>query len=180
MPMPLLAIQLLWLNVVTDGIQDFALSFEKAEKDIMKEMPRDPKESLFDRDLFAEIIVSGITIGILVFGVWYYLINLINMDVTLARAYVVALMILIQNVHAFNCRSEKKSAFSIPLSSNYVFLFGIIGSIILGLAVMEISFLSVFLKTHSIPGYHLLYLFGISLIILVVMECYKKIRFHRK
>ncbi|MBQ3307228.1 MAG: HAD-IC family P-type ATPase [Bacilli bacterium] len=180
MPMPLLAIQLLWLNVVTDGIQDFALSFEKAEKDIMKEKPRDPKESLFNRELFTEIIVSGITIGLLVFGVWYYLINVIHMDTFHARAYVVALMVIIQNIHAFNCRSEKKSVFSVPLSSNYVFLFGIIGSIMLGLAVLEIDFLSVFLKTHSIPRLHLLALFGVGLIILLVMECYKKIRFHCK
>ena len=56
--MPLVAIQLLWLNVVTDGIQDIALSFERAEKDIMKEKPRDPKESLFDKNLFKDKNIS--------------------------------------------------------------------------------------------------------------------------
>ena len=71
--MPLVAIQLLWLNVVTDGIQDFALSFEKAEAGIMKENPRDPKEPLFDKNLFQEIIFSGFIIGIIVFLLWYYL-----------------------------------------------------------------------------------------------------------
>jgi magnesium-transporting ATPase (P-type) len=55
LPMPLVAIQLLWLNVVTDGIQDFALSFEKAEEGIMNEKPRNPKEPLFDKSLFCLI-----------------------------------------------------------------------------------------------------------------------------
>ena len=180
MPMPLLAIQLLWLNVVTDGIQDFALSFEKAEKNIMNEPPRDPKESLFDKTLFSEIILSGVTIGLIVFGVWYYLINILHMDASMARGYSMALMIIIQNIHAFNCRSEKRSVFTVSIRSNYIFLFGIIGSIILGLAVMEIDFLSVILKTSSIPYLHLLYLFLIGLVILVVMEVYKLIRYRNK
>lgn len=179
LPMPLVAIQLLWLNVVTDGIQDFALSFEKAEKDIMKEKPRDPKESLFDKDLFEEILVSGISIGVIVFALWFYLLKYVNMDVKIARGYVMALMIIIQNVHAFNCRSEKKSAFTIPITSNLIFLFGVIGSILLGLAVMEIDVLSVFLKTTSIPVPNLLGLLCLGLAIFVIMEYYKKIKYHK-
>lgn len=180
LPMPLVAIQLLWLNVVTDGIQDFALSFEKAEKNIMKEKPRDPKESLFDKDLFEEILVSGISIGILVFGLWFYLLKVVRMDTSIARGYVMALMIIIQNIHAFNCRSEKKSAFSVPLSSNLIFLFGIIGSLILGIAVLEMNTLNVFLKTTSIPIPHLCGLLGLGSIIFIIMECYKKIKYHKE
>lgn len=179
MPMPLVAIQLLWLNVVTDGIQDFALSFEKAEKDIMKEKPRDPKESLFDRALVEEIVISGVSIGLIVFALWFYLLKVVNMEVFSARGYVMALMIIIQNIHAFNCRSEKKSAFTVPLTSNLIFLFGVVGSLILGVAVMEVDLLSVFLKTTSIPIKDLFGLFFLGLIIFVVMECYKKIRYHK-
>lgn len=179
MPMPLVAIQLLWLNVVTDGIQDFALSFEKAEKDIMKEKPRDPKESLFDRALVEEIVISGVSIGLIVFALWFYLLKVVNMEVFNARGYVMALMIIIQNIHAFNCRSEKKSAFTVPLTSNLIFLFGVIGSLLLGVAVMEVDALSMFLKTTSIPIKDLFGLFFLGLIIFVVMECYKKIRYHK-
>ena len=180
MPMPLVAIQLLWLNVVTDGIQDIALSFEKAEDDIMKRPPRDPKESLFDKNLFNEIIVSGLFIGLIVFGLWYYLLNVIHMDASVARGYTMALMIIIQNIHAFNCRSEDKSSFSISLSSNPIFLVGVLGSMILGLAVLEVDFLTVFLKTNHVPGLHLLYLLLLGSTILVVMECYKMIKFSKK
>ena len=179
MPMPLVAIQLLWLNVVTDGIQDFALSFEKPEKDIMKEKPRDPKESLFDKELLEEILVSGITIGLVVFGLWVYLLKYLHMGTPLARVYIVALMVLIQNIHAFNCRSEKKSAFSVPISSNYIFLFGVLGSMLLGIAVLEINGLNLFLKTTSLPYSHIGGLACLALVILIVMECYKKIRFHK-
>lgn len=177
LPMPLVAIQLLWLNVVTDGIQDISLSFEKAEKGIMREKPRSMKSGLLDKDLLTEILISGVTIGIIVFGLWYYLINVVNMEVTHARGYIVAAMIIIQNIHAFNCRSEKKSAFSVPITSNLIFLFGIVGSIILGLLVLEFEPLSLILKTHSIPFDHLVGLFILSMIIFVVMECYKKIRY---
>ncbi len=180
MPMPLVAIQLLWLNVVTDGIQDFALSFEKAEKNIMKEKPRNPKENLFDKILIEEIFVSGISIGLIVFALWFYLINFVKMDVASARGYVMALMIIIQNIHAFNCRSEKASAFTVPITNNLIFLFGIIGSVILGIAVMEIDILSMFLKTTSIPLINLLNLFCLGFCIFIIMEIYKIIKFHKK
>lgn len=180
MPMPLVAIQLLWLNVVTDGIQDIALSFEKAEKDIMKEPPRDPKESLFDKTLLEEIIISGITIGLIVFGLWYYLLNYLDMDLNLARGYCMALMIIIQNIHAFNCRSEKKSFLEVSLTSNWIFLAGVLGSLLLGVAVIEVDFLSVFLKTSHIPLSDLSLLLALGLVIMLVMECYKKIKYHNK
>ena len=175
LPMPLVAIQLLWINVVTDGIQDFALSFEKAEKGILKERPRDPKESIFNKELFQEILVSGLVIGGVVFTVWYILLNKFNMDVNVARGYIMALMVFIQNIHVFNCRSEHRSAFSVPLTSNKLILIAFLSGIILQVIVMEVPLLSKFLQTVSIPFIHLVYLFLIALIVLIVMEIYKKI-----
>ena len=177
MPMPLVAIQLLWINVVTDGIQDFALSFEKAEKNIMKEKPRDPKEPLFDKNLFQSIIFSGVTTGLLVFAVWYYLIKVVGMEVSMARGYTMALMVFIQNIHVFNCRSEKQSAFSIPLKSNKLIIVAFVSSIILQILVMEVPVFSQFLQTVSIPLHHLLYLFLTATIVLFSMEIYKKIKY---
>ena len=180
MPVPLVAIQLLWLNVVTDGLQDFALSFEKAEKGIMKEKPISPQTSLFDKDLMEEILISGISIGLIVFGLWFYLIKIINMNVSIARGYIVALMIIIQNIHAINCRSERNSALTIPVESNTTFIFSIIFSVIIGIAILEIDFLNSFLKTSYIPYNQLLLLFCLGMIIFVIMELYKEIKFHNK
>ncbi len=180
MPIPLLAIQLLWLNIVTDGIQDIALSFEKAEKDVLKEKPRDPKEGLFNQTLIEEILLSGISIGVLVFILWWYLIKVKLIDEGLARSYVMILMIMIQNIHTFNCRSEKQSAFQISWKSNPIFIIGILGSLLLGIIVIEVSFFTDLLQTSSIPAYDLVLTFVYGLIILVIMECYKKIRYHNE
>jgi len=180
LPMPLIAIQLLWLNVVTDGIQDFALSFEKGENGIMKEKPRNPKEPLFDKHLFQEILVSGLIIGLVVFAIWYFLINSIKMDVNVARGYIMALMVFIQNVHVFNCRSEKKSAFSVSLKSNKLIVGGVFASILLQIIVMEVPLFSKFLGTSSISVVHLLYLFMVSLTVLVMVELYKKIKYRKQ
>ena len=179
MPMPLVAIQLLWLNVVTDGIQDFALSFERPEKNIMKEKPRNPKENLFNKELLEEIAVAGLAIGLIVFAVWVFLIDIVKMDDFTARAYIMALMVVIQNVHAFNCRSERQSSFSVPLQSNRIFLYGVIGSVALGIVTLEVDFFNHFLKTSSIPAGNLVIIVLIGFSILGIMELYKKIRYRK-
>ena len=176
MPLPLLAIQLLWLNIVTDGIQDFSLSFEQEEDGIMKQKPVNPKSSIFDKSLFIDIIVSGTYIGLIVFIVWCYLLNHLHMDINVARGYVMALMVFIQNIHVFNCRSENLSVFKTPLTKNKLVLFGVAFSIGLQLLIMEIPVLSSFLKTTTVPFQDMLYLFLIGLSILLVMEIYKKIK----
>ena len=176
MPMPLVAIQLLWLNVVTDGIQDFALSFEKGDKSIMTNNYQSPKSGLFDRKMVSQILLSGLTIGLVVFGLWIYLINYMKLDVAVARTYVMALMIIIQNIHAFNCKSEDKSIGEINIFSNKIFLFGIIGSVILGISVIQIKFFNSFLKTTGLPISNLCMLFVLGFVILIVMEIYKKIK----
>lgn len=145
LPMPLIAIQLLWLNVVTDGIQDFALSFEEGEKGILKEKPRNPKESIFNKSLMQEIITAGLTIGFIVFTVWYILLNKFNMEIEVARGYIMTLMVFIQNIHVFNCRSEKNSAFKVPIKNNPLIVWGVIASIILQILVMEFPLIFSFL-----------------------------------
>lgn len=175
LPMPLIAIQLLWLNVVTDGIQDFALSFEKADAGILKEKPRKPKESIFNRELLQEIVASGLIIGGIIFVVWFLIIKKYNMGIDQARGYIMALMVFIQNIHVFNCRSEHKSAFAVPIKNNRLIFLGVFVSVALQIIVMKIPFLSQILHTVSVPVPHLIYLFLLSLSILVVIEIYKKI-----
>ena len=177
LPMPLVAIQLLWLNLVTDGFQDIALSYEKSEKGIMKRKPIDPNESIFNRVLLGEVVYSGLIIGIIVFVFWYYLIKNIGMEISMARGYIMVLMVFIQNIHVFNCRSETESVFTIPFKSNPLILFTTFGSIILQIIVMEIPFLSNFLKTSTISYSHIFILVSFSLLILVFMELYKLVRF---
>lgn len=173
MPMPFVAVQLLWLNVVTDGIQDFALSFEKAEKDILREKPRNTKESIFNRSLMKQIAFSALVITAVVFCAYQYFLNTLKFDVVTARSLTMCLMVFIQNIHALNCRSEKQSTFRISLRSNPVFLFGIAGTILLQLIVMNVPLLSRFLQTVSLQPLYIVALAGVALIILVAVELYK-------
>lgn len=176
LPMPLVAIQLLWLNIVTDGLQDLALSFEKVDKDIMKEKPRDTKESIFNKQLLQEVLLSGVTIGLVVFTVWVYLIKGIGYDVKTSRGYIVMLMVFMQNMHVLNCRSEDKPFYKVSLKTNPFVIFSIISAVILQIVFAEVDVLSKFLQTSPIPVMHLIYLFIVSTSILVVVEVYKKIK----
>ena len=177
LPMPLVAIQLLWLNIVTDGLQDFALSFEKSEKGIMKQKPLNSKESIFNKELLSEVLLSGIVIGGIIFIVWVFLLKKLQMEISLARGYIMALMVFMQNIHVINCRSERQSAFNISLKTNPLIVFTIVGSIILQIIVMEVPVLSKFLQASTVPYLHMIYLFGFSLIVFVVMEVYKLVKY---
>ena len=176
LPIPLVAIQLLWLNLVTDSLQDMALSFERETDTIMKEKPRDTKESLFEKKLSTQILLGGLYIGILVFFIWYILVEKVGMEIYHARGYILALMVFIQNIHVLNCRSEKKSVFVNSLLKNPFIIVAIFGSILLQVLVMEVPFLSSKLQTFSISWFQLIILFMISLTILPVIEIYKHLK----
>ena len=180
MPMPLAAIQLLWLNVVTDGLQDLALSFEKEENHIMKEKPRNTKESLFDRLLIQELAISGIVISTIVFIVWYFIINIAGMEVNHARGHIMALMVFIQNFHVLNCRSEHKSIFKYSLKENPFVIFSIVSSILLQIIIMEVEPLSRFLSTYSVPYEDLFILLFAAMPIIIIMEIFKLLKNMKK
>ena len=176
LPIPLLAIQLLWLNIVTDGMQDIALSFEEDTKDIINQKPRKVGENIFDKLLKQEVLISGVAIGLFVFILWIFLIKYIKMDEYIARGYIMAYMVFLQNIHMLNCRNEKKTIFTKDFFKNKLIIFTFISSIILQIIVMEVPLFSKLLKTSSIPFQHMIILMLISLPILFVMEYYKKRR----
>lgn len=76
LPLPLFAVQLLWLNLVTNGIQDVALAFEAGEPGAMRRPPRKPTEGIFNRLMVQETLASGLTIGLVAFGAWFWLLRM--------------------------------------------------------------------------------------------------------
>ena len=178
-PMPLLAIQLLWVNLVTDGLQDIALSYEKTEKSIMKRPPRNPKDPLLDKTLKSEIIFSGIFIGLAVFALWVVLLDVFRVEESLARGYTMAFMVFLQNMHALNCRSEDRSVFQMSLTSNPLMIASVLISTVLQIIVMEVDFFNHFLKTSSIPPLHVVIVFALSLSVIVAVEAFKWVRRRR-
>lgn len=180
LPMPLVAIQLLWLNLVTDGLQDMALSFERETDTIMKQKPRKTSESLFEKEMIKQILASGLFMGIIVFDVWFIMIKYLNFEVAHARGYVLALMVFMQNIHVLNCRSEEKSVFKNGFKENPFVLITIVSTIILQIIVMEVPILSILLQTYSVPYLHMLILLILALPVLLIIEIYKYIRRNNK
>ena len=175
-PMPLVAIQLLWLNITTDGLQDLALSFEKTDDDVMLEKPKNTRESIFNKELFVEVLISGLSMGLIVFLVWVVLIKRLSFDVYTARGYIMMLMVFMQNMHTLNCRSESKHVYEVGFKKNPFVIFSIILATGLQIIVAEVPVLSEFLDTTSIPVLDMIILFLISFSIIIIVELYKSIK----
>ncbi len=175
LPVALLAIQLLWLNLVTNGIQDIALAFEKGEPGVMKRHPREPGEGIFNRLMIQQTLVSGFFMGALTLGAWFYLINS-GWEVAEARNILLLLMVLLQNLHVFNCRSERESAFKIPISRNYILIFGIIAAQGLHMISLYIPFMQDLLGTSPVRFTNWIILLLIACSIIAVMEIFKAIK----
>ncbi|MBR2433768.1 MAG: HAD-IC family P-type ATPase [Clostridia bacterium] len=170
---PLLPIQLLWLNVVTDGFQDMSLSLEKPEPNIMNEKPRSTKESLFTKSMIVQCALTGGTMGLIVFGAWIILTSVMQMDIVVARSLVMTLMVFLQSAHALNCRSEKISVFKMNYKSNWFFYFAVISSVALQILFMEVPALSGLLELTTIPYGIMFILLIASLLIILVSELHK-------
>ena len=112
--------------------------------------------------------------GIICFMVWRSLLNA-GMPTEVARGYIMALVIFMQNVHVLNCRSEKTSIFRQSLDNVWVVV-AITSSIILQILVMEIPAISTFLETTNIPLLEMLKLLAFSLIIIVAVELLKVVK----
>ena len=157
---------------MTDGLQDMALSFEKGNQDIMLEQPRKTNQSLFSKDLMLEVMIFGLSISFMIFVVWKYLMDH-NIDLIASRSIIMLMMVFVQNIHVLNCRSEKNSVFTTPIFSNYYVIITIVGSILLQFIVMNVPFLSSFLKITNLKYDVILSIFVFSCMILVISEIYK-------
>lgn len=118
LPLPLSAVQLLWLNLVTNGIQDVALAFEKVEPGVLRRPPRPPNQPVFDRQMIRQVLLSGAYIGTVAFAVYWFLLGPLGMGEQEARNVLLLLMVLFENAHVFSCRSEIHSLTRVPLRAN--------------------------------------------------------------
>jgi magnesium-transporting ATPase (P-type) len=173
LPIPLVAAQLLWLNLVTNGIQDVALAFEKGEPGIMSRPPRRPGEGIFNKLMVQEVVIAGVTMGLIAFGAWYWLLKG-GKDVAAARNIILLLMVLLENFHVFNCRSEHLSAFKVPLTNNFFLIFGVIIAQGIHILAMHIPFMQKVLRIAPVSKREWGYLFTLASIVLIVMEFFKR------
>jgi len=175
LPLPLAAVQLLWLNLVTNGIQHIGLAFEPGEPDAMRRPPRPPTQGLFDRLMLEETLLSAAAMSVIGFAVWTWLLGT-GMAEDQARAMLLVLFVLFENFHVFNARSETVSAFRMPLSRNRFLVLSVIGAALVNAAVMYMPVLAGVLRTGPIGPTAWVVLIVIASSILAVMELYKRLR----
>ncbi|WP_028392911.1 calcium-translocating P-type ATPase, SERCA-type [Bacillus cihuensis] len=135
LPLPLVPIQILWVNLVTDGLPAMALGLDKAEGDLMKRKPRHPNEGVFARGLGWKIISRGILIGLatLIAFIVVYKNNPDNL--VYAQTIAFATLVLAQLIHVFDCRSEKSIFSRNPFGNKYL-IGAVVSSLILMIVVI--------------------------------------------
>ena len=175
LPLPLLAVQLLWLNLVTNGIQDVALAFEPAEGNELKSPPRSPKEGIFNRIMIERVILSALVIGVVAFLVFQYLYGQ-GYGLDAARNGTLLLMVLFENIHVFNSRSETRSVFTHNPLRNHFLLFGTLAAQLIHIGAMYTPWISDVLRIHPVSLDYWFDMLLIAIIILIVMEAHKLLR----
>ncbi|MER2268276.1 cation-translocating P-type ATPase [Methylobacterium oxalidis] len=175
LPVPLTAVQLLWLNLVTNGGQDVALAFEKREGSVLDRPPRRPDEPIFDRLMLRETAVSGIFMGLAAYALFALALTQ-GWSEGSARNLLLFLMVLFENVHVFNCRSETRSAFRTPFHNNWPLVVAVAAAQALHVASAYIPGLRDVLQVEPISPRMWLILALIALSILPLMEFDKALR----
>ena len=172
MKAPLLAIQLLWVNLVTDSLPAIAIGLEPPDKDIMNRKPRDAKKSIFADGLWGKIFVEGTMLGMLTLLIFNIGNKLYGLEVGRSMAFVALGML--ELVHSFNIKSEE-SIFKVGLFENkYLIGAFILGTILQVIVVMIPMFANVF-KLVPLNGIQWLYTIGISILPIVIIEAQKKL-----
>ncbi len=170
--MPLLPVQLLWLNLVTNGVQDVALAAEKAEGDELSYPPRRPKEPIFDRVMIRRIVHSALVMGVGGFAIFYWL-SAQGYGDEQARNLLLLLFVLFENFQAFNSRSEHHSVFRQRFFANPWLVISVIGALALHISAMYVPGLSNTLRVTPVSLAEWAILLPIASTLLLVMELEK-------
>jgi Ca2+-transporting ATPase len=175
MPLPFISLQLLWINLITEGIQGIAIAMEKAEGNEMTQKPRKPEEPIFDKVMLFRIIMTS---SVMIFGCFFvYRFALEKSgDVILARSVVLFLMILFQNMQVFNARSETQSIFKQGFFKNQFLFISIIIVTLIHIIASYTPWFDQFLHIAPLGWEYLKVIIPVAFLIIVVMEIEKIIR----
>lgn len=152
LPLPLLPIQILWVNLVTDGLPAMALGVDQAEKDLMEHKPRSAKENIFARRLGWKIISRGVLIGLCTLAAFWITLRIDPHNpahLVKAQSVAFATLVMAQLIHVFDCRSSRSIFHRNPLQNKYLVL-AVISSVVLLLGVMYTPQLQPIFKTTAL------------------------------
>ena len=179
LPVPLTAVQLLWLNLVTNGGQDVALAFERREPGLLDRQPRSPKEPIFDALMIRETAVSGVYVGLVAYAFFAWTLSL-GWSEFEARNMLLFLMVAFENAHVFNCRSETISTFRTPIRNNWPLVVAVIAAQAVHIGAAYVPGIKDVLEVEPITVAMWLLLVPIAASVVLVMELDKVLRAHRR
>lgn len=175
LPAPYIASQLLWINLVTNGLQDVALAFEPGEKDVLLRKPRSIKEGIMSRLLLERSIIVGVLVSL---GIVYNYYDALTHGATVAHARTIAVttMVFFQFFQAWNSRSETLSVFKMnPLSNPFLF-YSICAALLAQIAVIYLPQLQWIFRTEPLSAGEWVKIIVVSFSVIIVVEVDKFFR----
>ena len=151
LPLPLLPIQILWMNLVTDGIPALALAVDPKAPDLMKRPPRRPEARLLDSGRLLAIGGEGLMLAALALGAFSYSLYGLHQNLEQARTVAFTVMVVAQLVHAFNCRSDRWSLFQLGVGTNRALVWAVCLSFAVQVAVLTVPAVSSVFKAAALP-----------------------------
>ncbi|HUU56619.1 MAG TPA: cation-transporting P-type ATPase, partial [bacterium] len=172
-PLPLLPIQILWVNLITDGAPALALGVDPPEVGLLLKRPRPKHAFLFDARDLRLIPVQGLAIAAATLGSYLLVLYYFQEGLATARTFAFSVLTLSQLFHALNCRSQTRSFFALGPFSNPWLLYAVGFSLMLHFAIIYVPFLQPIFHTVPLSLRDWGLMFAISALPLVFMEIYK-------
>jgi len=176
LPLPLLPIQILWMNLVTDGIPALALAVDPKAPDLMKRPPRRPEARLLDGGRLLAIGGEGLMLGLIALGAFSYSLYGLHQELDQARTVAFTVMVVAQLVHVFNCRSERLSLFQLGVGTNRALVWAFLLSLVVQVAVLTVPAAAPIFKVAPLPIEDWVLMGATGLLPFVVMESIKLLR----
>jgi magnesium-transporting ATPase (P-type) len=176
LPLPLLPVQLLWLNLVTNGIQHIGLAFEPGTAKVLQRPPRSPREPIFNALMVQRTLLAAAVMGGVGFSLFSYLLAQPEGNLTMARSALLLLMVLFENVHVGNCRCESTSALRLSPLRNPILVVGTLAAFTIHAVVMHRPVGQGLLSIRPVPLETWGLVIPLSLTVLVAIEVDKRIR----
>lgn len=170
MPIPLLPINLLWINLVTDGLPSLALAAESVPSHYLENSKRPTSKTFLDMDFYLEMIISGVIITALGLGLYYFG---LQVDLITGRSYAFTFFVYAALLRSFANRNERKTF--LEMRPNYYHLIACIIPFVCQIIIQHVELLLEIFKMKKMTLVENLLLVGISLIPLIVLEIFKVI-----
>ncbi|OBQ52725.1 cation-translocating P-type ATPase [Halodesulfovibrio spirochaetisodalis] len=175
LPIPFVAAQLLWINLVTNGLQDVAFAFEPGEPDVTQRSPRPPSEGIINSLLLQRTVIVSFCIAIGVYAVFSTALDQ-GVDLEKARTLAMTTMVFFQFFQAINSRAERASIFTINPFSNHFLLVSMILAVSAQITVVYASSLAWIFRTRPLTSDDWILCLGVASTVIVVVELEKLIR----